>query len=80
MARRSEGRAPAESRWTSDDELALIFCIHALSLVTISGAYQRRHPPLDGTAGPELVAPAIRMNGEFMTVQAQNLGMDVFYT
>ncbi|GAA2253559.1 hypothetical protein GCM10010402_05870 [Actinomadura luteofluorescens] len=71
---------PADSPWTSDDELALIFCIHALSLVTISGAYQRRHPPRDGTVGPELVAPAIRMNGEFTTVHAQNLGMDVFYT
>lgn len=76
----ARGGLSADSRWTSDDELALIFCLHALSLVTISGAYQRRHPPRDGAAESEPVAPAVRLNGEFTSVHAQNLGMNVFYT
>jgi hypothetical protein len=70
----------ADSQWTADDELALIFCIHALSLTTISGAYEQRYIQRDETVGPEVVTPALRMNEEFRTIQAQNLGADVFFT
>jgi hypothetical protein len=67
----------ANSQWTSDDELALIFCIHVLSLTTISGAYERRYARRDGTAEDEVVTPALRLNTEFHVIHAENLGMDV---
>lgn len=55
--------------------------MHALSLATISGAYERRYIQRgDETVGPEVVTPALRMNEEFMVIYTQNLGMDGFFT
>jgi hypothetical protein len=73
----ANGGGTADSEWTSDDELALIFCIHVLSLTTISGAYERRHARRDDIAEDEMVTPALRLNTEFHVIQAENLGMNV---
>lgn len=68
------------SVWSSDDELALIFTIHALSVTTISGAYEHRYIERYQAAESELVVPATRLNPEFSLILAQNLGMKVFPT
>ena len=70
---------PADAEWTSDDELALIFCMHALSVTMISGAYERRYIQRGEAVGPEVVTPALRVNDEFLVIKAQNDGMDVFF-
>jgi hypothetical protein len=71
--------SPTDNQWTSDDELALIFSLHALSIAVISGAYKQRYIQRDETGGPEVVTPALRLNPELLAVYAQNLGADIFY-
>ncbi|MFB9686135.1 hypothetical protein [Amycolatopsis plumensis] len=65
--------------WTQEDELALIFAIHALSVITICGAYARRDAPA-AKAEVEMFTPPLRLNTEFVKVAAENMGMNVFHT
>ncbi|OXM54956.1 hypothetical protein [Amycolatopsis alba] len=67
-------------QWTSDDELGLIFCLHALSVAVIAGVYTRRYVRTNDQEEPGVVVARLRLNPEFAAVHARSLGMDVFYT
>lgn len=65
------------SNWTSHDELALIFCIHALSVATIAGVYERRYVQRGEPIRSEAISPPLRLNTEFHAALARQLGVEV---
>lgn len=68
-----------DAEWTPEDDLALIYCVHAMSVIAICGAYTRHGGEEEGALA-ELFTPARRMNHELLIVHAQNLGGTNIFT